>query len=278
MPMHSQPGVGAKNPPSPTPFELLEPKTKDFYLRALSILDTTGIPFAVGGAYAMAAYADIVRHTKDLDLFVKREQAPLLIDTFARAGYRTDWTHPHWIAKAYSPDGEDFVDLIYGAGNGISAVDDEWLANCVDGEVLGHKVKLCPAEEIVWSKSFVSERDRYDGADVAHLLRVSVDKMDWERLMHRFKGHEAVLLSNLLLFGYIYPTERNRVPQNVMDKLFALACSAPMPPVKLCRGTHFSYKQYLIDLNEWGYVDARLISEGGHMTQAQIDRWTKAPK
>src|ERR1700684_3318849 len=115
-----------------TPFDLLEPKTIQFYLKALDVLEATGLPFAVGGAYALAFYAGIVRHTKDLDIFVKRSEAPLAIDAFERAGYVTAWTHPHWIAKAFSPDGEDFIDIIYGSGNGLTAVDDEWLANSED--------------------------------------------------------------------------------------------------------------------------------------------------
>src|ERR1700722_15825714 len=95
--------------PTQTPFDLLEDKTKDFYLRALSVYDTVGVPFAIGGAYALAYYTGIVRHTKDLDTFVKRGDATSVMEVFQRAGYRTAWTHPHWIAKAFSPDGEDFI-------------------------------------------------------------------------------------------------------------------------------------------------------------------------
>ena len=273
----AKPASARKAKPDASPFGLLEPKTKDFYLRALNLLDTLGISYAVGGAYSMAAYAGIIRHTKDLDVFVKREQAQRVIDGFTRAGYQTAWTHPHWIAKAFSPDGEDYVDVIYGAGNGISEVDDEWLSHGVIGEVLGHKVRLCPAEEIIWSKSFVCERERYDGADVAHLLRVSIDTLDWERLYRRFTGHEAVLLSHLILFGYIYPHDRHRVPRRVIDELLLRSSQAPDPNVKLCRGPNFSYGQYLVDINEWGYVDARLQPHG-NMSPQEIEHWTHAPK
>lgn len=39
------------------------------------------------------------------------------------------------------------------------------------GDVLGIPVQLCPPEEMLWSKSYVMERERYDGAEVMHLLR-----------------------------------------------------------------------------------------------------------
>jgi len=260
-----------------TPFDLLEMKTREFYLRALDIVDATGIPFVVGGAYALAYYTGIVRHTKDLDLFVKRGDAPRVLAAFDRAGYRTAWTHPHWIAKAFSADDEDYIDIIYGSGNNLTAVDGEWLAHAVDGQVLGRAVKVCPAEEIIWSKSFIQERNRFDGADVAHLLLARADQLDWGRLLARFSGHEPVLLSHLILFGYIYPTHRNQIPTSVIDYLSVRVRNAPLPGEKLCRGTFLSFNQYLTDINEWGYVDARL-APNGTMTAEQIERWTHAPK
>ena len=44
-------------------------------------------------------------------------------------------------------------------------------------------VKLAPAEEMIWSKAFIMERERYDGADVAHLLHACARRMDWQRLL-----------------------------------------------------------------------------------------------
>jgi hypothetical protein len=260
-----------------TPFDLLMPKTKDFYLHALDVLDAAAIPFAIGGAYALAYYAGIVRHTKDIDVFVRRKDAQRALAALEKAGYRTERTHPHWIAKAFSRDQEDFVDIIYGSGNGLTVVDDEWIANAVDGEVLGREVKVCPAEEIIWSKSFIQERDRFDGADIAHLLLARADHLDWDRLLRRFIGHEAILLSHLILFGYIYPGHRDEIPPHEIESLLTAARNAPVPDEKLCRGTMFSYQQYLVDINSWGYVDARLKPQGP-MTAQEIEQWTKAEK
>ena len=75
----------------------------------------------------------------------------------------------HWLAKAHH--GDKFIDVIFNSGNGVAEVDDEWFAHAVDEEVLGAPVKLVPAEEMIWSKAMIMERERYDGADVAHLLR-----------------------------------------------------------------------------------------------------------
>ena len=54
---------------------------------------------------------------------------------------------------------------------------------------------LSPPEEMIWSKAFVQERERYDGADVIHLLRELGPTLDWPRLLMRFGDRWRVLLS-----------------------------------------------------------------------------------
>ena len=44
---------------------------------------------------------------------------------------------------------------------------------------------------------------------------------------------------------------------------------------KLCQGTLLSRAQYLVDIDEWGYEDARLHPRGA-MTEDQIADWTAA--
>jgi hypothetical protein len=70
----------------------------------------------------------------------------------ARGGYRTDLTHPHFLAKAFA--GRDFVDLIFSSGNGACAVDDEWFTYAPAGVLFDHPVRFCPVEETIWSKAF----------------------------------------------------------------------------------------------------------------------------
>ena len=58
--------------------------------------------------------------------------------------------------------------MIFSSGNGVATVDDEWFAHAPEGEVLGLPVRLVPAEEMIWSKAFIMERERFDGADIMH--------------------------------------------------------------------------------------------------------------
>ena len=129
----------------------LSPGTRNFYVRTLTGSTRTGVPFLVGGAFALAKHAGIERHTKDLDIFVYRDDRDRILQTLAAAGYRTEVPFPHWLAKARGEDG--FIDVIYSSGNGVAEVDEEWFSHASDAEILGVPVKLCPAEEMIWSKA-----------------------------------------------------------------------------------------------------------------------------
>lgn len=240
--------------------QLPEPPVRDFYLHAMEILDRADVPFLVGGGYAMACHTGIVRHTKDLDVFVRPAHRHVALQAMADAGYRTEIPWPHFLCKALS--GQAFVDILYNSGNGLSPVDEEWFSHAVHGQVLGRPTLLCPPEEILWTKAFVMDRDRYDGADVAHLILARGQQFDWARLLRRFVSHERVLLAHLMLFGYIYPAYRDRIPEGVVQELLDRIGREPSIDDRVCQGTFLAQGQYLFDVRQWGFEDARLQPRG----------------
>ena len=226
--------------------------------RAVELLNRAGVPFVVGGAYAFCQYTGIFRDTKDLDLFPRRRDAERALQVLEAHGFRTERTDEVWLYKAY--EGEWFVDLIFCSGNGVAEVDDGWFAHAREGMLFGHRVQVAPPEELVWSKAFVQERERYDGADVVHLLQATGAWMDWERLLWRFERHWEVLLSHVLLYRYVYPGERSRVPAWVMRELLGRAGDSVDEgdwDERVCRGPLLSRANYVLDLAHWGYEDGR---------------------
>jgi hypothetical protein len=263
------------------PADQLSSETADFYRRTMRKLEQAGVPFLVGGAYAYARYTGIVRHTKDFDLFLKRADSDRALEVLSQAGYEVEPKFPHWLGKVY--EGDAFVDLIFSSGNGVAEVDDVWFEKAVDEEVLGVPAKLCPPEEIIWSKSFIMERERFDGGDVSHLLRACSEHLDWDRLVGRFGEHWRVLFTHLVLFGYIYPGEADKIPARVMEPMLGQLRQEVEDPGLLrsagglCRGTILSRSQYLRDVEEWGYRDARR-RPGGPMSDEDIATWTAAAR
>jgi hypothetical protein len=245
-----------------------------FYVEALGLLDRAGVPFLIGGAFAHSRYTRRDRDTKDLDIVLRREDVKRGLSTFARAGYDVTLPFPHWLGKVHRD--QQYIDVVYSSGNGVVHVDDGWFEHATPSEVLGMPVALCPVEELLWSSAFVQERERYDGAAVLHLLHSQALVLDWERLLGRFSDHWAVLLSYLVLFQFSYPDRRGDIPDDVMKELIdRLQTQRPEPGNRLCLGTLLSREQYLFDVEQLGYADARL-KPCGAMTPEQIEIWTKA--
>jgi len=266
--------LSALMPLASAPETELDHQSREFYRNAMQLMKDGGLPFLVGGAYAFARYTGIERHTKDFDVFIRRRDFPLAEKVFRRAGYETELTFPHWLGKAFR--GDDFIDLIYSAGNGVAEVDDLWFENAVKGRVFGKEVDLIPAEEMIWSKGLIMERERFDGADVAHLILAVGDQMDWRRLINRYGSYWRALFAHVILFGFSYPSARSRVPAWVIQELstaLALETSQLDAREKICYGTILSRQQYLIDVTDWGYTDARLRPLG-NMTAREIAHWT----
>jgi Nucleotidyl transferase of unknown function (DUF2204) len=251
--------------------------TRHFYRRVLVELNAAGVEFLVGGGHALERYLGIGRSVKDLDLFMREHDVPAALARIEeRLGYRTEMTFPHWLAKIKRDD-HDHIDVIFNSGNAVCAVDDDWFRHAVPARVMGQPVALCPAEETIWSKAFVMERERYDGADIAHLIHARAGSLDWSRLARRFRGHWRVLLSHLILFGFIYPSERRRIPEPLMRRCLHLLEREmrQAPARRVCRGPLTSRAQYLVDIQLWGYEDARLLPHGS-MTEEDASVWTAA--
>ena len=247
-----------------------------FYRAALEQLSRSGIPFLVGGAFALGHYTGIERLTKDLDLFLREAHVGRTLDLFRAAGYAADLTFPHWLGKVSC--GAQCVDLIFSSGNGVAVVDDMWFDHAVSAEVLGTPVLLCPPEETIWSKAFVQERERFDGADVLHLLRGQGPSLDWHRIMDRFGPHWRVLFAHLVMFGFVYPGRRHHIPSWVTDTLVArFASDRDTDDVldTVCNGTLLSREQYVFDLNDLAYDDAR-VEPRGRLTPREVSIWTAA--
>ncbi len=232
------------------------PQAERLYADALAELVRARLPFLLAGTYAISSYTGIVRPTKDLDVFCRPEDCPRILDHFRTLGYRTEVRDPRWLAKVH--DGEHFFDIIHALSNGITPITGAWFDLARRTEVLGTVVDIVGPTELLWSKAFVQVRDRYDGSDIVHLILKQHDDIDWQRLLDYMDDHWEVLLVHLLNFRWIYPGERERIPDWLMDELtgrLRRQLRRPAPGGRVCRGRLFSEEDFEIDIRDWGFVD-----------------------
>jgi hypothetical protein len=231
---------------------------REVYRLALKTLNDAAIPFVVAGAYAIYEHTGIYRQTKDLDLFVE----PSIVIPAARAlhdaGFILRLEDLHWLAKGFV--GDKFVDLIYGMGNGLAFIDDQWFSHSCPGVLAAHEVRIAPTEELIWHRLFINERHRHDMSDILHLILCEGESLDWERLLRRVGEHWPLLLAQLQMFHYVYPGYRANVPGWVTERLFERArADVPLDQdeADVTRGTLISRFSFAIDVREWGFVDPR---------------------
>jgi hypothetical protein len=256
----------------------VETPSHGFYRDTMELLTRAGIPFLIGGAFAFVHQTGIDKSTKDLDIFVRPSDIQRVIDVCKRAGIDADLVFSHWLAKIRAPEG--FIDVIFNSGNGVASVDEGWFEHARDAELLGVKVRIAPVEETLWSKAFVMERERFDGADVVHIILAHGQDLDWRRMIERFGQHWRVLLAHVVLFGFIYPSHRSSVPSWVVEELverLRAETAAPDAEERVCNGTLLSWSQYLGDVLSSEFRDGR-IRPHGNMSPQEVARWTAADK
>jgi hypothetical protein len=218
-------------------------------------LQRAGIPYAVAGAFALHKHTGIWRATKDLDMVLEARWVPDALTSLEQIGFQTRIEDPVWLAKAIR--GRYFVDLITALGNAVMVVDAVWIERSIPYELFGVPCRVLNAEEIIASKIFVSHRERFDGADVAHLIRCRGRRLDWDRIQQLTNDHWEMLLWSLTLFAYVYPAHIDLVPERVWRSLvgrFEELVRDP-PAGEPFRGTLIDPNMFAIDVNEWGERD-----------------------
>jgi hypothetical protein len=227
-----------------------------FYHRLVKTLIESEIPFTVGGAFALRAHTGIRRETKDLDVFCRPGDFHRMMNHLNEAGFNTEVIDHRWLGKAFLTDAEGYyADIIFATASGAFRVSDEWVDNARTAQFFGFDVKVLAPEELLLSKVYVQDRERYDGADVNHVILKTGRHLDWPRLLNQLDHHWELFFSVLLNFIFVYPSEREIVPTWLLEELASRvkhASELSYKPDRITRGHLLSRKQYKVDAR-WGY-------------------------
>jgi predicted nucleotidyltransferase len=236
---------------SSTPPEFAPEQVKLFRAVLKHLMDT-GVPFVVSGAAALQLHTGICRDTKDLDLFLPAEHVQDALRSLQEEGFETEIADPVWLAKAHR--GEFYVDLITGMSNAVVVVDQSWIDRGVVSDIFGVPARVLAREELIASKLFVTRRERFDGADIAHVIFGARGTLDWQRLSDLVGEHWEMLLWMVIFYHYIYPSHSGYVPRSVWDDLLGrLRHSLDHPGSDApFRGSLIDPMMFAIDVTEWG--------------------------
>jgi hypothetical protein len=218
----------------------------------LTVLEEKRVPYAVSGAFALRQHTGICRFTKDLDLFMTAETSKQAFAYLRERGFECEVCDPVWLAKARKD--EFFVDLITGMSNGVIVVENSWIERARPAVVHGVTSRVLAPEELVASKLFVAKRERFDGADIAHVIYGTYKAFDWKRELELVGENWEILFWSLVLFRYVYPAQTHYVPVEVWRELlekFQKTVTTRDSKARF-RGSLVDENMFAIDLNEWG--------------------------
>lgn len=190
------------------------------YKAAIQAARSAQVPFMLGGAFGLARYTGRWRNTKDIDFFVREADGLRLIEALLQAGF-SDYHEQlaydrSWIYRAVQDD--VIVDVIWTTPNHHMVVDEDWFQHARGVTIQDEELQVIPAEELLWIKTFVMQRDRCDWPDLVNLLAAAGPDLQWDRLLARFGDDAPLLHSVLLLFSWVCPDGAAQLPQMVRER------------------------------------------------------------
>jgi hypothetical protein len=210
------------------------------------------IPFAVGGAFAVATYTGRWRNTKDLDLYVLPQYRERMVEVLHEAGLRDYYdVKPYdrwWIYRTH--DGGTIVDLIWAMANHRAEIDELWMSG-PEIELLGYRLKVLPAEAMLWDKLYILQRDRCDWPDVLNLLYSAGREIRWEYIVRRMGADVALLAAILVVFAWMAPAQARQLPDWLWPSL------GVAPPATGAAGEIDHARVSLLDRRPWFGPDRR---------------------
>jgi hypothetical protein len=228
------------------------PEQVKLFRAVLQHLCVTRVPFVVSGAAALQLHTGLCRDTKDLDIFLPAAHVQDALRSLQEEGFETEIIDPVWLAKAHR--GEFYVDLITGMSNAVIVVDQSWIDRGIVSDFFGVPVKFLAREELIASKLFVTRRERFDGADIAHVIFSARGTLHWRRLRDLVGEHWEMLLWAIVFYHYVYPSYPEYVPGSVWDDLLGRLRHSLERPRRNApfRGSLIDPMMFAIDVNEWG--------------------------
>ena len=183
------------------------------YQVVLDEAEARQIPFAIGGAFAVATYTGYWRNTKDLDIYVLPEHKDRMIAMLGDLGlvdyFPTNGYDRWWIYRATRDD--VIVDVIWAMANHRAQIDGLWMSG-PEVTLHGRRLKSLPAEALIWDKLYIMQRERCDWPDVWNLLYYAGPDVNWEYLLSRIGEDIPLLAGALSVFRWLSPGRAKDLP------------------------------------------------------------------
>lgn len=212
--------------------DLFESSDRDLYIEALDALSSSGVPFMVGGAFAVYHYTGFWRNTHDIDVYVTHENVSRAAEALDSVGFidlgEQAVGDRQWIY--HSARNGLIFDVIWRFANLANYITADWFDRSSSGEFLGVDLRFLPVEELIWIKTFVINRHRCDWPDVMRIVRSQCQQLDWDRLMDLLGEHWLLLAGLVDVFDWQHPDSMGCIPDSIREELARRRREYPLHP------------------------------------------------
>lgn len=178
---------------------------------SVDALEADGIHYVFIGGVASGGLGR-PRSTRDIDIFVRPEEAELALRALAKKGFKTENTDPTWLYKGFKE--EILVDIIF-KSKGDIYLDSEMYARSITASFHGKQLRLVAPEDLILIKAMAhSEATPGHWHDALALL--SHATIDWDYLTRRSRRAPRRILS-LLLYAQ---SSDIWIPVHVIDQIY----------------------------------------------------------
>lgn len=186
--------------------------------KTLEALKPSGIPYMFIGGLAAWAY-NKRRHTHDIDIFVRVDDANRALECFDKAGFLAEATDPNWIYKAFTKfeEKDAVVDIIFKC-QGEIILDDEMIQRATSFKYKGRELPILSPEDLLMIKVIAHTTDSpRHWFDALSIVRNAT--LDWAYLVKRSARGPRRLLSLLLYAQSIDLTVPNTVIREILSRI-----------------------------------------------------------
>jgi hypothetical protein len=191
------------------------------YRRAMQVVRDAGVPFLLGGGFALATFTGRWRDTKDIDFYILPRHRQTVIDALTKAGFKDYYPRLRydrgWIYRSIKSD--VIVDIIWSMANRRARVDELWFKRSSPISIRGESLNVLPLEEFLWCKLYILQRDHCDWTDILNLLYAAGPRIDWHHLIERVEEDTALLRGLLSVYSWLCPKRAAQLPSQLWPRL-----------------------------------------------------------
>ncbi len=184
----------------------------------MAVLKARKQPFLIGGSLGLSFHLDRLV-PGELEILLRADQGDPVLAGLETAGFKVDRIDDQ--PRARVRFGEHTVVVAWGLAPPLGApIDEPWFTASFRARLLDLRVRIAPLEELIWERIAMGGGASLGDADVQDALLHAGATLDWDRLLARMIGLEALLLAHVfLLYHRASESARAAFPARVVATL-----------------------------------------------------------